>query len=171
MGEANRPVAQAGPDKKPENPGAKKKKRRNGDAEEEAPPPRSYAELLKKPTTLGFKPSESYFNNVGYHIRNSFVESVSDEQLVTGAKKEVANLLSQAKISDAGLKAIPNATPLKRGAAPPGDGAHALAQAAPAGARRVLQLLHRARADPARGEVPPRAGKLVSSFGFSSSRR
>lgn len=90
-----RHVAEAAP--------AKRKKARNGEGEEVK---RTYAELLKAPATLGFEPSEGLYRNIYFHMRNSFVEEVPEQQLTQGLIKELTNFLTQAKVDTAPLKQL-----------------------------------------------------------------
>ncbi len=83
-----------------------RKKRHNGDPEE--PVKRTYAELLKNPAELGFKPTENDINRIYYRVREGFVEDVGSEALVNGVKAEVAEFVTQAKLDPAGVKAIPS---------------------------------------------------------------
>ncbi|MEW6280486.1 MAG: S41 family peptidase [Candidatus Eremiobacterota bacterium] len=70
---------------------------------EEELEPRNYSQLLKKPDELGFNPDENLFRNVYWHIRQSYVEKINEDQLFNGLKSEVANLLRQAKVPTDGL--------------------------------------------------------------------
>ena len=89
-------------------PPTKRKKARNGDVEDVK---RNYAELLKTPSELGFVSSENLYRSVYYHLRKSFVQEVSDEQLTQGIIKELTNFLTQAKVDTAPLKQLEEIKP------------------------------------------------------------
>jgi carboxyl-terminal processing protease len=88
---------------------AKRKKARNGEIEEVK---RSYEELLKKPATLGFTPTEGLYRNIYFHARNAFVENVAEPQLTQGLVKELKNFLAQAKVDPAPLKQLEGVKPV-----------------------------------------------------------
>ncbi len=88
----------------------KRKKARNGEGEEVK---RSYEELLKNPAELGFVSTESLYRNIYFHMRRSFVEDVSEEQLTAGIVKELKNFLSQAKLDVAALDQLKGVRPVE----------------------------------------------------------
>lgn len=69
-------------------------------------PKRNYKELLKNPQELGFSPGRGLFRNVFYHIKRSYVEPVSDQDLFEGVKAEVRNLLEQAGVDPSPLEKL-----------------------------------------------------------------
>lgn len=69
-------------------------------------PKRDYKALLKDPQELGFSPGRGLFRNVFYHIKRSYVEPVSDQELFDGVKAEVKNLLEQAGVDPSPLERL-----------------------------------------------------------------
>ncbi len=88
----------------------KRKKARNGEGEDLK---RSYAELLKKPETLGFTPHDGLYRNIYSIARTYFVEEVRDAQLTAGLTKELTNFLTQAKVDTAPLKELEKVRPVE----------------------------------------------------------
>lgn len=68
--------------------------------------PRDYKPFLKDPSSMGFTPDEEYFRRVYWQINQNFVQKVDQDALFASLKKEVANLLQQAKVNPDGLKRL-----------------------------------------------------------------
>ena len=93
---------------KPTTSSSKRKKARNADVGEFK---RDYLELIKKPETLGFHPREEQYEKIIETIRNSFVESVKDDRIIAGLKKELKIFLDQAKLDSKSLSQL-DSTPV-----------------------------------------------------------
>jgi carboxyl-terminal processing protease len=96
--------AAPGDDETPRDKDGKRKKARNGDYPTDFK--RNYKDLIAKPATMGFQPDESLYRTIYYKIHNNFVAEVPDTAIIKSIKKEVANYLTQAKLSTRSIDSL-----------------------------------------------------------------
>ncbi len=71
-----------------------------------APTVHNYAMYLKKPSSLGFAPDQTYFESMLVRLEQDHVDHPTTKELYIGVVKEVSALLKDAKISSVKLHAL-----------------------------------------------------------------